>query len=181
MKDRNENRPGYRKTKVGWIPENWEFVTLNEIINEKRLGANYENSEKGNGIPLIKMGNIGRGKIKVDKIEHVQSSLDYDKKYILKKGDILFNTRNTLNLVGKVAIWNNELPIALYNSNLLKIEFNKSKIDSSAFANYLLNSQKSLRQLKGMAIGTTSVAAIYDRDLIQLKIPLPTLSEQKKI
>ena len=23
MKDRNENRPGYKKTKVGWIPEEW--------------------------------------------------------------------------------------------------------------------------------------------------------------
>ena len=25
MKDRNKNRPGYKKTKVGWIPEEWDY------------------------------------------------------------------------------------------------------------------------------------------------------------
>ena len=181
MKDRNENRPGYKKTKVGWIPEEWEMVTLAEIIKEKRLGANYVNDEREKGLPLIKMGNIGRGKVKLDKIERLPSSLVYEKKYLLQKGDILFNTRNTLDLVGKVAIWDDELPTALYNSNLLRIKFRNSRIISPAFANYLLNFQKSLRQLRAMAIGTTSVAAIYDRDLTQLIVALPSLLEQNRI
>lgn len=181
MKDRNENRPGYKKTKVGWIPEEWEMATLAEIIKEKRLGANYVNDEREKGLPLIKMGNIGRGKVKLDKIERLPSSLVYEKKYLLQKGDILFNTRNTLDLVGKVAIWDDELPTALYNSNLLRIKFRNSRIISPAFANYLLNFQKSLRQLRAMAIGTTSVAAIYDRDLTQLIVALPSLLEQNRI
>ena len=181
MRDRNENKSGYKKTKVGWIPGEWQVVTLLQIIKEKRLGANYANDEKEKGLPLIKMGNIARGKIKLDKTERIPSSLVYKKEYLLQKGDILFNTRNTLDLVGKVAIWDDELPFALFNSNLLKLKFKESRIDSPAFANDLLNSQKSLQQLRGMATGTTSVAAIYDRDLIRLKVPLPWLYEQKKI
>jgi len=178
---RNENRPGYKKTKAGWIPADWEIVRLGEILLEKRLGANYPNSESEEGLPLIKMGNVGRGKIKLDKIERIPSSLDYQNVFLLQKGDILFNTRNTLDLVGKVAIWDNELPSALYNSNLLKLKFKESKIGSPFFANYLLNSKASLQQLREMAIGTTSVAAIYDRDLMRLKAPLPNIPEQNKI
>ena len=181
MSERNENRPGYKKTKVGWIPQEWGIVKLDDLVQEKRLGANYANGESEQGLPLVKMGNIGRGRIKLDKVERIPSSLVYDKTYLLQNGDILFNTRNTLDLVGKVAIWNDELPLALYNSNLLKLKFKGSKVGSPFFANYLLNSQESLRQLRGMAIGTTSVAAIYDRDLVQLKAPLPALPEQKKI
>ena len=31
MKDRNENRPGYKKTKVGWIPEEWGCEQLSKL------------------------------------------------------------------------------------------------------------------------------------------------------
>ena len=92
MSERNENRPGYKKTKVGWIPEEWDIVSLDEIVQEKRLGANYANGESEEGLPLVKMGNVGRGKIKLDKVERIPSSLVYEKTYLLQKGDILFNT-----------------------------------------------------------------------------------------
>jgi type I restriction enzyme S subunit len=47
--------------------------------------------------------------------------------------------------------------------------------------NYILNTKQSLSQLKGFATGTTSVAAIYTRDLLKLEVPLPPLSEQQAI
>ncbi|MBW1958766.1 MAG: hypothetical protein JRF31_13360 [Deltaproteobacteria bacterium] len=36
MKDRNENRPGYKKTKVGWIPEEWSLAKLIDLVELKR-------------------------------------------------------------------------------------------------------------------------------------------------
>ena len=35
MADINENRPGYKKTKVGWIPEVWEVKPLKKLLNKK--------------------------------------------------------------------------------------------------------------------------------------------------
>ncbi len=32
MNDRNENKPGYKETKVGWIPEEWECVPFTKIL-----------------------------------------------------------------------------------------------------------------------------------------------------
>ncbi len=181
MSKRNENRPGYKKTKVGWIPDDWETVRLDSIIAKKKLGANYPSSESETGLPLIKMGNIGRGKIKLKRIEYIPSTFVYEKDFILHKGDVLFNTRNTLDLVGKVSIWNNELPQALFNSNLLKIVFKSAIISSSIYANFLFNAEYSLSQLRAFATGTTSVAARYNRDLMQMIVPIPPLPEQKKI
>jgi type I restriction enzyme S subunit len=97
------------------------------------------------------------------------------------EGDLLFNTRNTLDLVGKVAIWRNELPFAIYNSNLMRMKFDDTMVASSSFMNYAFNSHYGLSQLRRIATGTTSVAAIYGRDLEKIKFPLPTLMEQTTI
>jgi type I restriction enzyme S subunit len=99
----------------------------------------------------------------------------------LKYGDLLFNTRNTPILVGKVAIWRNELSEAYYNSNLMKLEFDGHIVASNFFMNYLLNTDYLIEKLQSIATGTTSVAAIYTRDLFGLEISIPKGREQKAI
>ncbi|MDR9374794.1 MAG: restriction endonuclease subunit S, partial [Schleiferiaceae bacterium] len=80
-----------------------------------------------------------------------------------------------------VARWKNEIPLALYNSNLLRLDFDNRVEGSNHFANYHFNSHTGLRQLRSFAIGTTSVAAIYTRDLMKFKFFLPSVEEQQKI
>jgi len=129
----------------------------------------------------MKMGNLDRGFIKIDKVESLPEGIEASESAILKAGDLLFNTRNTLDLVGKVAIWREELPRATFNLNILRLTFNSRKVATSAFANYFFNSDLGLSQLRSMAKGTTSVAAIYYKDLTTLRLILPTASEQHAI
>jgi type I restriction enzyme S subunit len=176
-----EDRVSYKKTKLGLIPKDWNYYRLEQILKSAKLGGNYKNTEDSNSNPLIKMGNIGRGVIQLNKIEYILETELISNDDLLQKGDILFNTRNTLDLVGKVAIWNNDLPKAYYNSNLLRFTFDKKLVASNYYMNYLFNSYSIIRQLRGIATGTTSVAAIYSRDLYKVKIPLPSIPEQQKI
>ena len=53
----------------GVIPEGWKVKSLKNIITGKQLGANYLAKEMETGVPLIKMGNLGRGIIKLDRIQ----------------------------------------------------------------------------------------------------------------
>ena len=163
------------------IPSDWEVKRFKEIIISGKLGGNYENSENNMGIPVIKMGNLDRGKINIEKVQYLPENEKYDEDNILQEGDLLFNTRNTLDLVGKVAIWQNELSFAVYNSNLLRMKFNTKLVASNYFMNYVFNSHYLLNQLRGVATGTTSVAAIYGRDLNTIKFYLPLLPEQQAI
>ncbi|MBK8855713.1 MAG: restriction endonuclease subunit S [Saprospiraceae bacterium] len=163
------------------IPVGWQLHKLENILIEGRLGGNYENAESNIGIPVIKMGNLDRGSIKIDKIQYLPNNQIFTEEDLLIRGDLLLNTRNTLELVGKVAIWRSELPIAIYNSNLMRLKFDSSIVESNLFMNYTFNSYYILRQLRGIATGTTSVAAIYGRDLDLLKFLIPPLPEQKAI
>ena len=154
----------------------WKHCKLKDVLISYRLGGNYSNAEMVTSYPLIKMGNLGRGSINLDKIEYIPEDQIIDPEDLIKKNDLFFNTRNTLDLVGKVALWRGELPIAYYNSNLLRLDF-----ENNIFMNYLFNEQKTLEKLKAIASGTTSVAAIYTKDLLKINLEIPCLEEQNKI
>ena len=159
----------------------WEKKKLGEVMVEGKLGGNYENSEWNKGVPVIKMGNIGRGDINLSKVQYLPEEESFNEDDILNDGDLLFNTRNTLELVGKVSVWRKEMPFALYNSNIMRMKFNDQFEQTNRFLNVLFNTKKSIKQLRSFATGTTSVAAIYGRDLVSLKISYPSLTEQQKI
>ncbi|MCQ4289336.1 restriction endonuclease subunit S [Pseudomonas stutzeri] len=176
-----ELKPGYKQTGVGVIPEDWDTPFLGDIVSSMQLGGNYKNDERQTDWPLIKMGNLGRGEIKLNRVEFINSAQTPAARDLLKKGDILFNTRNTLDLVGKVSIWRSELPEAYFNSNIARIEFDQRRVASKRYINYALNTPFFISTLRGIATGTTSVAAIYGRDLVKLHIPLPSPTEQRAI
>jgi type I restriction enzyme, S subunit len=172
---------GYKQTEVGVIPEEWEVKAMGEVLNKGRLGGNYPNQLQETDYPLIKMGNIARGEIDTTKIEYIGSGVTPEPQHKLRSGDVLFNTRNTLDLVGKVGIWRDELPVAYYNSNLMRLEFNPEQICSNDYANAALNANGAVGILRGLATGTTSVAAIYTRDLLGMPFIRPPLPEQRAI
>ncbi|MDR9423836.1 MAG: restriction endonuclease subunit S [Marinobacter sp.] len=166
---------------LGEVPEHWEVVKFGLTHNRADLGGNYSSGEGLGGRPLIKMGNISRGKINLNKVERLSLEENYDVEHLLNYGDFLFNTRNSLDLVGKVCVWRNELSAAAYNSNILKIDFVSKLVESSFYMNHLFNSNLLIGLLRTYAKGTTSVAAIYYKDLQAIPIPLPPKEEQVEI
>lgn len=172
---------GFKQTEAGIIPVAWNALPLGEVVQVTQLGGNYANSLRQTRWPLIKMGNMGRGKISLDKIEFVTAKTLPQQRDKLRRGDVLFNTRNTLELVGKVCIWNDELHEAYFNSNIMRFRFRPEYIASQRYMNYILNSGRAVSDLRGIATGTTSVAAIYTRDLFRIYVPIPPKVEQKAI
>jgi type I restriction enzyme S subunit len=176
-----EVKLGYKQTDVGVIPEEWEAKSLGTILSKGRLGGNYANQDAEAELPLMKMGNLARGYFDLSKVQFITPGVRPELSHRLVYGDVLFNTRNTLELVGKVAIWRDELPVAYYNSNLMRLEFDPGQVCSNEYANYSLNTEGAVSRLRGLATGTTSVAAIYVRDLMKLRVLVPPKPEQRAI
>ena len=176
-----EVKPGYKQTEVGVIPEEWEVKPLRSVLSKGRLGGNYANQETESAFPLMKMGNIARGYFDMSKLDFITPGVTPENQHRLAYGDVLFNTRNTLELVGKVGIWRDELPLAYYNSNLMRLEFDPNEVSSNEYANYALNTAGAVARLRALATGTTSVAAIYTRDLLGLLFVVPPPPEQRAI
>lgn len=163
-------------------PNGWRQEKLGQLVSGTQLGGDYPSELAQEGTPLVKMINIGRGVIiNCYKVERIDTSVEVAPRDYLQHGDLLLNTRNSLELVGKVALWRSEVQGAAFNNNLMRIEFKQSAGLLNEYANLWFNSHDGIRQIRRIAIGTTSVAAIYWRDLASLKLCLPPQHEQGKI
>ena len=159
-------------------PSDWEIRSMETLYSTKSIGTSERGVEDGQQVPLIKMGDLNRGNLSLDNPEMVGDADELLTEYRLEKGDLLFNTRNTPELVGKTAVWDGRYP-AVYDNNILRVRF-KSNIHPR-FVNYYLSTGVGWRQLKSRVQGTTSVAAIYDSEFDKIEIPLPKRDEQRKI
>ena len=141
-------------------------------------GTNLLGSITNTGMPLIKMGNIQRGYFDTSKVEFLAENEQPDKADIVNYGDFFFNTRNTLELVGKGATWMKNSGEYAFNSNIARFELRNL---DTIFFNYLYNTDYMTKQIHARAMGTTSVAAIYPRTLDSVEYLAPCMKEQQKI
>lgn len=163
------------------LPNNWVWTRLEDISYNYQIGLIKSVLEQGNNkeYKYLKMNNItNNGKLILDQLVYVDATLEEYKKFKLNKGDFLFNTRNSYELVGKNTIFNLDGDY-LYNNNILKLNFYEN-INPNIIS-YYLNSPKGKEKLTEIKSGTTNVSAIYAKDLKKLSIPLPPLEEQKRI
>ncbi|WP_332400823.1 restriction endonuclease subunit S [Lactococcus laudensis] len=158
--------------------DDWEERKFKDNIVSIQTGTNLLGSAVNEGTPLIKMGNLQRGYFSFKKLEYLDSNSNVGSEDIVNYGDFLFNTRNTLELVGKGATWTGISGKYAFNSNIARFKFDG--IDT-IFFNYLYNTQQVISQVHARAVGTTSVSAVYPRDLNSLLYYLPSIDEQQKI
>ncbi|WP_180708238.1 restriction endonuclease subunit S [Enterococcus canintestini] len=158
--------------------DDWEQRKFAEVIEKIQTGTNLLGSTENSGTPLLKMGNIQRGYWSLEKLEYLSKNEIVEVDNVVQYGDFFFNTRNTLELVGKGATWLGESGKYAFNSNIARFEFNG--IDT-VFFNYLYSTEILIKQVHARAVGTTSVAAVYPRDLNSLEFRISTIEEQIKI
>ncbi|MGI1690127.1 restriction endonuclease subunit S [Thermoanaerobacter uzonensis] len=164
------------------LPEGWKVVRLGEVAERITNGFVYSFSDiKKDGIPITRIETISEGYIDKNKLGYISEALyPYVKKYQLKTGDILFSHINSLEHVGKTAIYNNIPPFLIHGMNLLLLRF-KNSMCYPFFLIYLLkkeNIRNKIKNLSGQAVNQVSIKPF---ELSNLKIPLPPLPEQHKI
>ena len=171
----------FKDSPIGKIPKDWDVLPLGSVVKSTILGTTARGISAVDGnIPLIKMGNLNWGKLVLNQIEHVHRSAIPEMKTLkLEYGDLLFNTRNTPELVGKTAVWRNELTEAVYDNNLLRIRFRKGI--APPFVCAYMSTGAGKRRMHSLVTGTTSVAAIYWKNLESYLLPWPRPEEQHRI
>lgn len=160
------------------IDQSWEMVKLEKVVESTKLGVVIGKKDQDIGkIPYIKMDAINNGFIDLSKavlVDYKSKEDDY-----LVDGDFVYNTRNAPNLVGKSAVFHSNKKY-LFNNNILRIRFNKDKVDSDFIA-YYMNGDRGKESVTKLISGTTSVAAIYQKEYLLIEVPLPTIAFQKQI
>jgi type I restriction enzyme M protein len=164
------------------IDPTWEEHPLSDYVHQTQLGLVKDKSEQSpdNGIPYIKMNNITiDGSLSLNDIVFVNASDLELKKFTLNNGDFIYNTRNSPELVGKSTVYHGDNGKYLFNNNILRIRFNE-KINPD-FVNWILNLPYGKSKIHQIVDGTTSVAAIYQKNFLSLSIPVPSKEIQDNL
>jgi type I restriction enzyme S subunit len=159
----------------------FEILTIDEAKESNVIGlvrsSKIQNENKE--FDYLKMNNITRnGDLDLTNIVCVDATEEEFKKYSLKKGDFLFNTRNSIELVGKTAVYDLDNPI-LFNNNIMRIRF--KEVVNPYFINFQFFSNKTKVGLEKIKSGTTSVAAIYYKTFKNLELKIPSIKIQNKL
>jgi type I restriction enzyme, S subunit len=169
---------GYKETKIGIIPENWDVVKLGDIASFKN-GANFSKKDVGSGIPMINVVNMysERPYVIFENLERVNN---ISTSYFLKDGDILF-VRSSLvrDGVGWSAVVKNYHEPVAYCGFIIRARIEEENVLNN-YLGYLLRSHYGRSKLVSLS-GTVTITNIGQDGLSRFFFPLPTLKEQKKI
>lgn len=166
---------GYKQTEVGVIPEDWKVDPLGVLINQIEYGSSAKSSSLGQ-VPVLRMGNLQDGQI--DWGDLVYTNNDYEiSKYELNDGDVLFNRTNSIDLVGKTALYKG-IKKAIFAGYLIRIKVDPQCLDAR-YLNYFLNTPTARNYgLSVVSVGV-SQANINSQKLKSYPIPYPAHVEEQ--
>lgn len=183
-------KQGYKKTKLGVIPEDWEVVRVDSVfdfIKTKSLSRAQLTYENG-GAYYIHYGDIHSTfkyvilNTALEKLPQVNSDIELGSNIeYLQEGDlILADASEDLDGVGACIELQNVLHKNIIGGLHTIVLRNKKGITTNGIRPYLLKSPLVLKSLKRIATGA-SVLGISKGNLSKIELIIPAIKEQQKI
>lgn len=176
-------KPGYKQTKIGVIPEDWETSSLSAAFQklEARVSVNSDNSLSSE-YHILKTSAVHDGVVDTAETKPVIPQDYLRLKCPLVKGSIIISRMNTPALVGECGFTKDAKTGTYLPDRLWQIQnFNKSSFDF-VWLNYLLNTKQYRDAVRATATGTSnSMKNISKERMLDIEIPRPPINEQENI
>ena len=155
----------------------WDTTNIGAIVTEVRYGTSRPAVENGK-YPYLRMNNLTfDGHLDLKDLKRIDIPEEEIEKCIVRKGDVLFNRTNSVELVGKTCVFDldEEMVIAGY---IIRVRLGQKMIPTvfSAF----MNSQPIKELFRGMAKGAVNQANINAQELQSIRIYLPPIDLQEQ-
>jgi type I restriction enzyme, S subunit len=156
----------------------FEKGTIRDIVSETKYGTNKKAHETDGEYPVIRMGNLlYNGEWDFSDMKYCDLKENELPKYLVHKGDVLFNRTNSKELVGKTGVYREEEPIA-YAGYLIRVRPNE-KATSEYISGYL-NCPHGKLVLEHMCKNIVGMANINAQELQDIEILIPPIKLQKE-
>ncbi|MEU0615700.1 restriction endonuclease subunit S [Streptomyces albogriseolus] len=157
----------------------WTRVLLKDIVPSVEYGISEALDGDARGVPVLRMNNIQSARIDVDELRYCP--VPVPSKLFLRRGDVLFNRTNSMEHIGKTAMWRDELPSATFASYLVRLIPDLQRVTPEYLVEWLMHPliRQRVRSISTVAVQQVNV---NPSRLRELKIDLPVdLAEQRRI
>jgi type I restriction enzyme, S subunit len=172
-------KPGYKQTEVGVIPEEWEVAPIRqkgEVLTGKALAVEAPGKKR----PYLRTKNVFDGRIDIDDVLTMPMTDEQFAQFQIRNGDVLLNEGQSIELVGRCAMYQDEYPEPCAIQNAL-LRFRARAGVSEKFASYLFRYCQHTGVFARIALQTTSVAHLGGSRFEKLRLAWPTEPEQRAI
>jgi type I restriction enzyme S subunit len=159
-------------------PYRWQSGPLGEAIAETQYGTSERASSDRLGIAVVRMNNIAAaGTLDLSDVKFVNLENRELERLRLRSGDLLFNRTNSVELVGKTALWSGEMD-AVPASYLIRIRLHDDKVCPEYIWAWM-NTPFMKATLQGKARRAVGMANINATELRNLPVVFPPLERQR--
>lgn len=158
--------------------EKYPKASLSQVLESVQSGfASGERYEAG--IIQIRMNNITtQGSLDLSNLTRIPVDKQELQKYYLRPGDVLFNSTNSPDLVGKSAVFPCYKEPVVFSNHFLRLRVKPDKMDPWYLLQWIVH-QWNLRTFESLCTQWVNQAAVRKEDLLSLKITLPPFSLQQ--
>lgn len=167
-----ELRPGYKKTDIGVIPDDWDAVSLGSV-GQSLIGLTYAPTDvRRSGTLVLRSSNIQNNALAFEDNVFVEKLIP--EKIMVRPGDVLVCVRNgSRELIGKAVLLDARTNGMAFGAFMAVF---RSKI--GALVNYHFQSDILKRQINEH-LGAT-INQITNKSLNSFKIPVPVEASERK-
>lgn len=153
----------------------WKIGIIGDLATKTQYGTGKK-SESTGAFPVLRMNNITyKGGWDFSSLKYADFDEKECLKYLVHKGEMLFNRTNSKELVGKTAVYRLDKPVA-YAGYLVKLISNKHS--NTEFISAFLNSKYGKATLFKMAKSIVGMANINAEELKSIPIYIPPINLQ---
>ncbi len=185
MSKLNENRPGYKKTRIGWIPEEWADAKLSSLVNGLQAGVSvnsHDEKAREGELSVLKTSAVTYGYFRPEENKRIVDGEIKRARVSPTAESIIISRMNTKDLVGANVYIEKDFSNLKLPDRLWQMQARNKKKYNPRWLGYLMASSRLRSILSIRATGTSgSMKNISKLDVLSIRIPLPPLPEQKKI
>lgn len=162
------------------LPESWVWSTV-ERVGDVRLGRQRSPKRRsGSSLhPYLRVANVFEDRIDATSILWMPFTPTELTTYRLADGDVLLNEGQSLQLVGRPAIYRGEVPGACFQNTLIR--FRAKPLVLPEYALIVFRSYLHSNRFQRAAKWTTNIAHLSVGRFAAMEFPLPPLKEQQRI
>lgn len=163
------------------LPPTWQWTTLKSIIVfGPQNGISPKPSSRSDALRAITLTATTSGKFDPQHFKRVEATIPSDSEFWLRSGDLLFQRGNTREYVGIAAYYSGEPGLFLYPDLMIKVRLSRSV--SLRFVHLWTIAPYARAYFSAHATGAqATMPKINQGTLLQLPVPIPPLTEQRRI
>ena len=161
---------------LGDIPAHWEVLPLKRVLASSTYGISASLEPSGE-VAVLRMGNLADGEIDLGDLRFLDQ---VPAELLLQPMDVVFNRTNSLDLVGKTAIFRDAAkhPVSLA-SYLVRFRFTEQY--DPEYANLVMGTRDLMAVARTLALPSIGQANLNPSRYALIEFPVPPPGEQRKI